>query len=223
MHTLTTDNKTIFVFPSIEPETPVIYLNTFACEGQTILEAARVAGYPSFTLVVISDLNWNSVMALWDSPAAFKNGEAFTGGTDDYLRLLAEEITPRVEKELSGPPAWRGDRWVFSGRIVRGICCLPDGCVFLFELYVRLSLVSWIQRVCVLPWAKALVGLHIFLPGGQGSQDSQPGSERYSTEHIRDSCFLSEQGDWHSAPTESRQSLWLCCGTHSCRRLLAPE
>ena len=47
-------------------------------------------------------------MAPWDSPAAFKKGETFTGGADDYLRLLVEEIIPRAEKELAGPPAWRG-------------------------------------------------------------------------------------------------------------------
>lgn len=47
-------------------------------------------------------------MAPWDSPAAFKNGESFTGGANDYLRLLVKEIIPRAEKELAGPPAWRG-------------------------------------------------------------------------------------------------------------------
>ena len=47
-------------------------------------------------------------MASWDSPAAFKGGEPFTGGANDYLRLLVEEIMPKAEKELLGPPAWRG-------------------------------------------------------------------------------------------------------------------
>ena len=37
-----------------------------------------------------------------------RKGEPFTGGADDYLRLLVEEIIPRAEKELAGPPAWRG-------------------------------------------------------------------------------------------------------------------
>ena len=33
---------------------------------------------------------------------------SITGGADDYLRLLVEEIMPEAEKELPGPPAWRG-------------------------------------------------------------------------------------------------------------------
>lgn len=65
-------------------------------------------------------------MAPWNSPAASKNGEPFTGGADDYLRLLVEEIMPRAEKE----PGMVGDHWVLSGRAICGVCHLSDGCVF---------------------------------------------------------------------------------------------
>ena len=100
--------KTVFVFHSNRPGSPVIYLNTYSDEGQQVFETAQVVGCPPFTLVAISDLDWNRDMAPWDSPAAFKKGEPFTGEADDYLRLLAGEIIPRAEKELAGPPAWRG-------------------------------------------------------------------------------------------------------------------
>lgn len=108
MHAFTINGKAVDVFLETEPGTPIIYLNTFAREGQKVFEATQVAGSPPFTLVVISGLDWNHDMAPWDSPAAFKKGEPFTGGADDYLRLLVEEIIPRVEKELPGLPAWRG-------------------------------------------------------------------------------------------------------------------
>ena len=108
MSSFTIAEKGVDIFPSTETTAPTIYLNTFSGEGQKIYEAARAANYPQFALVAISDLDWNHDMAPWDSPAAFKNGEPFTGGADDYLRLLVEEIIPRAEKELSGPPAWRG-------------------------------------------------------------------------------------------------------------------
>lgn len=104
----TMETKTVSVFPTTFPDAPVIYLNTYSDEGQQLFEATQTAGYPPFTLVAISDLDWNHDMAPWDSPAAFKNGEPFTGGADGYLRLLVEEIIPRAEKELAGPPAWRG-------------------------------------------------------------------------------------------------------------------
>ena len=96
MSSFTIAEKGVDIFPSTETTAPTIY------------EAARAANYPQFALVAISDLDWNHDMAPWDRPAAFKNGEPFIGGADDYLRLLVEEIMPRAEKELSGPPAWRG-------------------------------------------------------------------------------------------------------------------
>ena len=108
MCTFSVGGKTVSVFLANEPASPVIYLNTVSNEGQQVFKAAQAASRSPFTLVSISDLDWNHDMAPWNSPAAFKKGEPFTGGADDYLRLLVEEIIPRAEKELPGPPAWRG-------------------------------------------------------------------------------------------------------------------
>lgn len=108
MRICSTNGKTVSIFSGNKSGSPVIYLNTISDEGYQIYEAAQAAGCPPFTLVAISNLDWNRDMAPWDSPAAFKGGEAFTGGADNYLRMLVEEIVPIVEKELPGPPVWRG-------------------------------------------------------------------------------------------------------------------
>ena len=108
MYTFSTKGKTISIFPSLEATAPIIYLNTVSGEGQKVFKEVQAVGCPPFTLIAVSDLDWNHDMAPWDSPAAFKKGEPFTGGADDYLRLLMGEIIPRAEKELPGPPAWRG-------------------------------------------------------------------------------------------------------------------
>ena len=108
MHTFVIEDKHIAVFPCAAPNATMIYLNTYSGEGQKVYETTQATGCLPFNLVAISNLAWNRDMAPWDSPAAFKNGESFTGGADDYLRLLVEEIIPRAEKELPGPPAWRG-------------------------------------------------------------------------------------------------------------------
>ena len=108
MYTFTITGKTISVFSSFKPESPIIYLNTFAGEGQKVFEAAQAAGCPPFTLVAVSDLDWNHDMAPWDSPPAFKSAAPFTEGADDYLRLLTEEIIPTAEGDLPGKPQWRG-------------------------------------------------------------------------------------------------------------------
>ena len=108
MCTFSTKGKTITIFPSFAVNTPIIYLNTFSNEGQKAFEAAQAANCPPFTLVTISDLHWNHDMAPWDSPPTFKNADPCTGGADNYLRLLTEEIIPTAEKEINGAPRWRG-------------------------------------------------------------------------------------------------------------------
>ena len=108
MYEFTIGGKSVSVFFSAEPDAPMIYLNTYSNEGQQVFQAAQAVGCPPFTLAVISNLYWNHDMAPWDNPAAFKGGEPFTGGADNHLRLLVEEILPRTEKDLIGTPVWRG-------------------------------------------------------------------------------------------------------------------
>ena len=108
MCTFSVGGKAVSVFFANEPASLVIYLNTVSNEGQQVFEAAQAASRSPFTLVSISDLDWNHDMVPWDSPPAFKNSEPCTGGADDYLRHLTAEIIPTAEKELAGVPSWRG-------------------------------------------------------------------------------------------------------------------
>lgn len=108
MYTFTIKGKTVSIFPSLEADAPIIYLNTFSGEGQKVYEAAQAARCLPFTLVAISNLDWNHDMVPWDGPSAFKNAAPCTGGADDYLRLLTGEIIPAAEKERNGVPRWRG-------------------------------------------------------------------------------------------------------------------
>ena len=136
MQPFTIGSKTVSIFPSIEPEAPITYLNTFHDESQKVYETAQATGCPPFTLVAISNLDWNQDMAPWDSPAAFKKGEPFTGGAGDYLRLLVEEIIPRAEKELPGPPAWRG----IAGYSLAGLFALYAG--YQTDVFSRVGCIS---------------------------------------------------------------------------------
>lgn len=136
MHTFKIRDKQIAVFPCIVPNAPVIYLNTYSNEGQQVFAAAQAAGCPPFHLVAISGLDWNQDLAPWDSPAAFKKGEPFTGRADDYLRLLVEEIIPRAEKELPGPPAWRG----IAGYSLAGLFALYA--IYRTEVFSRVGCMS---------------------------------------------------------------------------------
>lgn len=136
MSFFTIAEKGVDIFPSTETTAPTIYLNTFSGEGQKIYEAARAANYPQFTLVAISDLDWNHDMVPWDSPSAFKNAEPCTGGADDYLRLLTEEIIPTAEREIAGVPRWRG----IAGYSLAGLFALYT--IYQTDLFSRVGSMS---------------------------------------------------------------------------------
>lgn len=136
MYELTADGKSISVFPGSEPGAPVIYLSAADGEGQKVYEAVLAAGCRTFTLVAVSGLDWNRELAPWDSSPASKKGEPFTGGADGYLRLLVEDILPRVEDGLIGPPAWRG----IAGYSLAGLFALYA--VYRTNIFSRVGSVS---------------------------------------------------------------------------------
>ncbi|HJD24571.1 MAG TPA: alpha/beta hydrolase [Firmicutes bacterium] len=104
----TTEHKKVDVFPSTDPDKPVIYLNTFGQEGKQVFQQLQAAGCPDFTLVAVSDLEWEHDMSPWDIPPISEKGTPCTGGANDYLTLLLGKIMPEAEKAVKGEPAWRG-------------------------------------------------------------------------------------------------------------------
>lgn len=75
-------------------------------------------------------------MVPWDSPSAFKNAEPCTGGADEYLRLLTEEIIPAAEKEINGVPRWRG----IAGYSLAGLFALYA--IYRTDLFSRVGSMS---------------------------------------------------------------------------------
>lgn len=100
--------RIVTVYQSAAAGRPVIYLHTFAGEGEDVYRELQANSCPDFSLVTIGGLNWNHDMAPWESPPIFAGGEACSGGADAYLKLLLEEIVPQAEKEITGDILWRG-------------------------------------------------------------------------------------------------------------------
>ena len=100
-------DKRIEVYQSPEPDSAVVYVNTFAGEDDKLYQALCGMDCPAFTLVAVSGLKWNHDMVPWDIPPVFEKETPCTGGADNYLQLLTEEIMPRAEKLVHGV-SWRG-------------------------------------------------------------------------------------------------------------------
>ena len=187
MLTFTIDGKRISVFPGAKVGGPVIYLHTFSDEGQKVFAATQASDCPPFTLVAISDLDWNQDMVPWNSPPAFKNAEPCTGGADDYLHLLTEEIIPAAEKEINGVPRWRG----IAGYSLAGLFALYAICrTALFSCVGSISGSLWfpgIKEYILSREAKRLPDCMYFSLGDQESKTKNPvlRSVRQNTEDIR--------------------------------------
>lgn len=100
--------KTITVYPAEAGNCPAVYLNTFAKDGDDIYRLLSQSQGPAFTLVTIGGLNWDHDMAPWDIPPVSRFDTPCTGGADDYLKCLTEEIVPQAEALIPGGVAWRG-------------------------------------------------------------------------------------------------------------------
>ena len=105
--TFNTDNKKITVYPAMAENKPVIYLTTYNDDGGDVYAELQKLGCPDFTLVTVSSLNWEAELSPWAAGNLFKYSEMFTGGADDYLQFLTQQVIPQAEAGLNGV-LWHG-------------------------------------------------------------------------------------------------------------------
>lgn len=106
--TFTVKNKEVTLFPATSPDRPLIVLNNFSGNGSTVYEQLRKQNAPDFNLLSIGHLNWDHDMVPWDCPPLFPGDTACTGGADDYLKILLEDILPKAQSEVDGTPSFTG-------------------------------------------------------------------------------------------------------------------
>ena len=135
-HSFGIANKKISIYPSAEPDSPIVYLNTFGGEGNKVLQALRKMNCPVFTLVTISGLAWDHDMSPWNIPPISKNDTPCTGGANEYLQLLTEKIIPKAEGLLAGKVSWRG----IAGYSLAGLFALYS--VYQTDVFSRVACMS---------------------------------------------------------------------------------
>lgn len=117
-------DREIAIYPSAAPGRPIIYLNTFEGEGEQVYQMLQDTECPDFTLVTISGLAWHHDMTPWEMPPVSEGAPPCTGGADEYLRLLTEEILPKAEEAVQGPVLWRG----LAGYSLAGLFAIYAAC-----------------------------------------------------------------------------------------------
>ena len=132
---LCVSDKMVDIFACEQDDCPVVYLNTFQEEGETVFRALQVACCPPLSLVAISGLDWSRDMTPWEIPPIFKGDTPCSGGADDYLKILTEQIVPFAEQEI-GSVSWRG----IAGYSLAGLFALYS--LYRTDIFARAASVS---------------------------------------------------------------------------------
>ncbi len=134
------EEKIIKLYPGKSKKAPLLVLNTYGEEGEKIHELARSLTQKDFTLLTISELDWNADMTPWAAKSIFKGGEDFAGNAGGYLEELRTVILPEVIKKYGLEPEWIG----IAGYSLGGLFALYSGfCGDSFQRIVSASGSLW--------------------------------------------------------------------------------
>ena len=101
-------DKEITLYKSTDINAPLIVFNTFEGDGEGVHQALQNMGCTSLNLLVIGNIDWNHDMSPWYMPSIYSKEKSFSGGADEYLKLLIDKILPRAKELMDGEPKFTG-------------------------------------------------------------------------------------------------------------------
>ena len=101
-------DKEITLYKSPDINAPLIVFNTFEGDGEDLYQALQNMGCTFLNLLVVGNIDWNHDMSPWYMPSIYSKEKSFSGGADDYQRLLIDEIIPKAKAMIDGDPGFTG-------------------------------------------------------------------------------------------------------------------
>lgn len=101
-------NKEIALYKSTDKNAPLIVFNTFEGDGEDVYKELQNMGCTSINLLVVGNIDWNHDMSPWYMPSIYSKEKSFSGGADEYLKLLIEEILPKANVLIEGESKFTG-------------------------------------------------------------------------------------------------------------------
>ena len=102
------NNKEVTLYLTYEKNKPLIIFNTYVGDGKSIIDKMTKTECSEFNLLVVGNLIWNHDMTPWHCPPLSKNDTPCTGGADDFLSLLTNDIIPNAKEKINGEPKFIG-------------------------------------------------------------------------------------------------------------------
>lgn len=101
-------NKEITLCKSSDINAPLIVFNTFDGDGEGVYKELQNMGCTSINLLVVGNIDWNHDMSPWYMSSIYSKEKSFSGGADEYLKLLIDEILPKAKELIEGVPKFTG-------------------------------------------------------------------------------------------------------------------
>jgi len=101
-------DKEITLYKSTDKNAPLIVFNTFEGDGEDVYQALQNMGCTFLNLLVVGNIDWNHDMSPWYMPSIYSKEKSFSGGADEYLRLLIDEILSKAKELIEGVPKFTG-------------------------------------------------------------------------------------------------------------------
>ena len=101
-------DKVITIYKSSDTNAPLIVFNTFEGDGEGVYQALQNMGCTFINLLVVGNIDWNHDMSPWYMPSIYSKEKSFSGGADEYLKLLIDEILPKANELIEGEPEFTG-------------------------------------------------------------------------------------------------------------------
>ena len=98
--------KTVKIFPAEKENAPLVILNTFEDDGESVYAAAKKITDVEFSLAAVGGILWEAEMSPWKCPPVYKGGASCTGEADAYLETLTKQILPEILGQLSMKPSY---------------------------------------------------------------------------------------------------------------------
>lgn len=100
--------KKLTLYLSDKAGSPLIIFNNYSDDGGCVVKAMKEISCADCSLLSIGNLDWNHDMTPWYAESFIPGERSYTGGADEYLNVLLNEIIPKTEEKLSGKPEFTG-------------------------------------------------------------------------------------------------------------------
>ena len=101
-------DKEIILYKSPDINSPLIVFNTFEGDGEGVYKELQNIGCTFLNLLVVGNIDWNHDMSPWYMPSIYSKEKSFSGGADEYMKLLIDEILPKAKELMEGEPKFTG-------------------------------------------------------------------------------------------------------------------